>query len=86
MVGFLVPLAISALGLWLAQKIVPFETHLSAEAMAYVTQWSPADSNKLQRASGLQFRTGEETFTDAIRWLTRAGHIPSKYAGRLAVA
>jgi hypothetical protein len=67
-----------------AQKIVPFQTHLSAEAMAYVTQWSPADSGRIRREAGLQFRSGEETFSDAIRGLARAGHLQPGQAGRLA--
>jgi hypothetical protein len=70
----------------LAQRIVAFETHMSAEAMAYVTQWSPADSSKIMKKAGLQFRSGEETFTDAIRWLVKAGHLPPKYAGALQAA
>lgn len=68
----------------LAQQLVPFETQMSAEAMSYVTQWSPADSSKIQRRAGLHFRPGEETFADAIRWLARAGHLKPRHAGRLA--
>ena len=69
-----------------AQKIIPFQTHMSAEAMAYVTQWSPADSGRIQQKAGLRFRSGEETFTDAIRWLARAGHLKPAYAGKLLAA
>lgn len=68
------------------QKFVPFQTHMSAEAMAYVTQWSPADSSKFLKVSGLKFRPGEETYADTIRWLARAGHIPPGFAGQLAAA
>jgi nucleoside-diphosphate-sugar epimerase len=66
------------------QKIVAFETHMSAEAMAYVTQWPPADSGKFLRRSGLRFRPGKETFADAIHWLAEAGHLKPQYAGKLA--
>lgn len=68
----------------LAQKLVPFETHMSAEAMAYVTQWPPADSGRFLRKSGLEFRPGEQTFSDAIRWLAQAGHLKPQYAGQIS--
>lgn len=69
-----------------AKKIIPFETQVSGEAMAYVTQWPPADSSRFLCKSGLCFRPGEETFADAIRWLAEAGHMKPQYAGRLAAA
>lgn len=67
-----------------AKKIVPFQTQVSSEAMAYVTQWPPADSSKFLRTSGLSFRSGAETIEDTVRWLVHAGHLHPKYAGRLA--
>jgi nucleoside-diphosphate-sugar epimerase len=65
------------------KKLVPFETQISAESMAINTQWPPADSSRFVATSGLRFRTGEETFSDTIRWMVEAGHIPHKKAGRL---
>ena len=67
-----------------AKLLVPFDTQISAEAMAINTQWPPADSSRFVAKSGMRFRPGGETFTDTIRWLTEAGHIPRKKAGRLA--
>jgi nucleoside-diphosphate-sugar epimerase len=67
-----------------AKKLVPFETQISAESMAINTLWPPADSSRFVAKSGLRFRTGDETFGDAIRWMVEAGHIPVKKAGRLA--
>jgi nucleoside-diphosphate-sugar epimerase len=63
-------------------RLAPFETQISAEAMAYVTQWSPADSGRfLNRAdAGFQFRPGVETFADTLRWMGRAGHIAPRWA------
>ncbi len=63
--------------------LVPFDTTLTAEAMAYVTQWAPADSGRFLRHSGQQFRPGVETFADTLHWLVRAGHLHPK---RLAPA
>lgn len=68
----------------LLRRAVPFETQVSAEAMAYVTRWAEASSARIQGRSGLLFRSGEETFGDTIRWLVAAGHLQPRYAGRLA--
>jgi dihydroflavonol-4-reductase len=65
------------------QKLVPFETQISAESMAITTQWAPADSSRFLTTSGLSFRSGDQTFGDTIRWMAEAGHIPRKKAGRL---
>jgi dihydroflavonol-4-reductase len=66
------------------KKVVPFETQISAESMAINTQWPPADSSRFVSRTGLRFRSGEETFSDTIRWVVEAGHIPRKKAGQLA--
>ncbi|OBF34328.1 dihydroflavonol 4-reductase [Mycobacterium sp. ACS1612] len=67
------------------KTLVPFDTQISAEAMAINTQWPPADSSRFLAASGLRFRCVDDTFTDTIRWMAEAGHLPRKKAGRLAV-
>jgi hypothetical protein len=51
--------------------------------MAINTQWPPADSSRFLSRTGLAFRSGEETFSDTIRWMAEVGHIPRKKAGRL---
>ncbi|MFG1929517.1 NAD-dependent epimerase/dehydratase family protein [Mycobacterium sp. NPDC048908] len=66
------------------KQLVPFDTQLSAEAMAISTQWPPADSSRFLATSGFRFRGADETFTDTIRWMLEAGHVPAKKAGRLA--
>lgn len=65
------------------KRLVPFETQISAESMAINTQWPRADSRRFLAASGLGFRSGDETFGDTIRWMAEVGHIPRKKAGRL---
>jgi len=66
------------------QRVIRFRTQVSAEAMAFVTQWSPADSSKFIAHSGLSFRRGEDTFPDTFRWMARAGHLPRRDTARLA--
>jgi nucleoside-diphosphate-sugar epimerase len=65
------------------KRVVPFETQISAEAMAINTQWPPADSSRFLATSGLRFRSPEETFGDTIRWMVEAGHLPRRKAGKL---
>lgn len=64
----------------LLKKLIPFQTHISGEAMGYVTQWVVADSRKILTHTGMQFRSGEETFTNTIAWLIEAGHLNKKYS------
>lgn len=65
------------------KAIVPFDTQISADAMAIATQWTPADSSRFTKKSGIEFRPGHETFTATIRWMAKAGRINPKLAGRL---
>ena len=65
------------------QRVIRFKTQVSAEAMSFVTQWSPADSTKYLNHSGLHFRGGEETFTNTFRWMAKAGHLPRRDIARL---
>lgn len=64
----------------LVKKVIPFETHISGEAMGYVTQWTAADSGRLIADTGIQFRSAEQTYADTIAWLVEAGHLDKKYA------
>ena len=66
------------------KRLVPLQTQVSAESMAINTRWPYADSTRFLTKSGMSFRSGDETLSDTIRWLTEAGHIPVKKAGRLA--
>jgi nucleoside-diphosphate-sugar epimerase len=66
------------------QRLVPFESQVSAESMAIMTRWPLADSRRFLARSGLGFRPGDDTLRDTIRWLAAAGHIPAKKAGVLA--
>jgi dihydroflavonol-4-reductase len=68
------------------QRVIRFKTQISAEAMSFVTQWSPAESTKYLEYSDLQFRHGEATFADTFRWMASAGHLPRRDIKRLATA
>lgn len=68
----------------LIRKVIPFNTDVTSESMAYITQWPPADSSRIQGKAGLSFRSGEETFADTIAWMAEAGHLDARHAGRLA--
>jgi nucleoside-diphosphate-sugar epimerase len=61
-------------------RLVPFETQISAEAMSFVTQWSPASSARFERLANFRFRSGEETFRDTLKWLASAQHIDRTWA------
>lgn len=65
------------------KKIYPMDYPMTSEAMAICTQWPVADSSKVIKTTGVTFRSGEETFSDTIRWLSRAGYLDRKLAGRL---
>lgn len=66
------------------KAIVPINTQVSRDAMAIATQWTPADSSRFTKTSGIEFRPGDETFTATIRWMAQAGRIKPKLAGQLA--
>ncbi len=61
-----------------------FPFPLTSEAMSVATQWAEADSSKTLEALGLRFRDPLETLADTIRWMHRAGHVNSRFVGRLA--
>lgn len=67
-----------------AKNIVPIDTPITSESMAIATQWPVADSGKVLSAFNYEFRSGEETFTDTIRWLAEEGHLHKRLAGELA--
>ncbi len=68
----------------LAGKVIRFQTQISREAMGYVTEWAFADSSRIRSHMGIEFRSGEDTFADTIRWLVAMGHMKPHLAGKLA--
>jgi len=69
----------------LLQPVLNLQLPLGHEAAVYATRWVKMDSGRAERDLGLSFRPVEESLTDAIHWLQRAGHIDGKLAGKLAL-
>lgn len=65
------------------QRIRPYNTQLSSEAVEFMTRWSPANSQRVQAATGLSFRPAVATLHDTLAWMLAAGYLPAKHAGRL---
>jgi dihydroflavonol-4-reductase len=70
----------------LMKRVVPFESPLTTESAVLVTQWTPANSAKLLAETGMDFRSGDESLADAIRWLAANGHLKPELAGALRPA
>lgn len=66
------------------RRVVPFNSQITADSMSIATQWTPAESTRIERTCGLVFRPGAETLSDTTAWLARAGHVKPELAGRLA--
>lgn len=66
------------------KRVWNFDFPMTTEGMVYATQFPGADGSRAAEALGLAYRKPAETFTDALRWMHRAGHIPAKFVGRLA--
>jgi nucleoside-diphosphate-sugar epimerase len=62
-----------------AQRVYPFNTQLTGEAVAFMTRWSPADSSRVMAHTGRSFRPAESTLTDTLHWMVQAGHLPSDF-------
>jgi hypothetical protein len=53
----------------------PVDTPISAETMRYATLWPNIQNSSELGHRGLSLRSSRETFSDAIAWMVRAGHI-----------
>lgn len=66
------------------KRVVDFEFPMTRESMMFATRWAAADCSETREQLGLEFRSPEETFGDAIVSLYRRGHLSAEIAGRLA--
>ena len=66
------------------KRAVDFAFPLTSDAMEYATRWPGVDATRTTRELGLRFRSADETYADAIRWMARAGLISRRLAGKLA--
>ena len=67
------------------KKVYPIDFPMTSESMAIITQWTPADSTKIEQKFNLSFRSGEETFKDTVHWLVEAGHAKPKVLKNRAI-
>lgn len=64
--------------------MLPLQIPFTREAATFGTHWVIADSNKLCRELGLEFRDLRETLRDTIVWLNKAGHLQDKFLTHLS--
>jgi dihydroflavonol-4-reductase len=53
----------------------PVDTPISAETMRYATLWPNIQNSAEMTRRGLALRSSQETFSDAIAWMVKAGHM-----------
>lgn len=68
------------------KRVYDFNFPLTRDSMEFATQWPGADASRTTDELGVKFRSLEETYTDTLRWLHRAGHLTAAQVGRLADA
>ena len=51
------------------------DSPISAETMRYATLWPDIKNSQELARRGLQLRSTRETFSDAIAWMVKAGHV-----------
>ena len=66
------------------KRVWDFSFPLTRDSMEFATRWPGADASRTQRELGLAFRSAEESYRDALRWMHRAGHLSARQVGRLA--
>lgn len=66
----------------LLKKISSFNSPISAEAMAIVTQWSVADSSKILNSANMSFRPTADTIRDSLGWQVDAGYLRASRLGK----
>ncbi len=64
----------------MVQRVHPFDTQLTGEAVAFMTRWSPADSSRVLAHTGYAFRPVEHTLADTLAWMVQAGHLRSDFS------
>lgn len=58
---------------------------ISAETMRYATLWPNIKNTDELARRGLGLRSAQETFSDAIRWMVKAGHLKPDLCPRIMV-
>jgi nucleoside-diphosphate-sugar epimerase len=71
------------IGDWI-KRVWDFDYPLTRDAMEFATHWPGVDGSPTTAELGIAFRPPVETYTDALRWLVRAGHIEARSIGKLS--
>jgi hypothetical protein len=58
-------------------------TPISAETMRYATLWPNIRNTDELAQRGLVLRSARETFSDAIHWMVKAGHLKAELCPRI---
>lgn len=66
------------------KRVWDFSFPLTRDSMEFATRWPGADASRTTHELGLPFRSAEESYRDALRWMHRAGHLSARQVGRLA--
>jgi nucleoside-diphosphate-sugar epimerase len=66
------------------KHIWDFSFPLTRDSMEFATRWPGADASRTAHELGLSFRSAEESYRDALRWMHRAGHLSARQVGRIA--
>ena len=66
------------------KRVWDFSFPLTRDSMEFATRWPGADASRTQQELGLPFRSAEESYRDALRWMHRAGHLSARQVGRIA--
>jgi dihydroflavonol-4-reductase len=66
------------------KRVWDFSFPLTRDSMEFATRWPGADASRTRSELGFAFRSAEESYRDALRWMHRAGHLSSRQVGRLA--
>jgi len=72
-------------GDWI-KHVWDFDYPLTRDAMEFATHWPGIDGSPTTAELGIAFRPPVETYSDALRWLVRAGHIEAHRIGKLGSA
>ena len=61
------------------------DSPISAETMRYATLWPNISNTDELATRGLALRSADDTFSDAIAWMVRAGHLDASQCPKFSV-
>lgn len=76
----------SGRGLDVLQRAVPARLPFGYQGPWIMTKCAGIDDTATRQELGIEPPSLDETLTETVRWMVRAGHLPARLAGRLAPA